>query len=221
MSPRRSAICRRAERGMRSAATGSSGRWTCRSCRTAPTTNRRFHTIDWLQSSSSARRESLTHFPSAGLTVMRRGDDYLLVANGIVGTGGFGNHKHNDLLGFEYHVNGEAVIVDAGSFVYTSDPDARNLFRSTAYHNTLCIDGVEQNEFRADWLFRMFEKALPEHVVVREDADACEYRGRHHGYARLPDPIVHERTFLLSRSTGMLTIVDCLEGRGRHRLQWH
>ena len=41
--------------------------------------------------------------------------DYLLVTNGIVGTAGFGNHKHNDLLGFEYHVDGVPVLVDPGS----------------------------------------------------------------------------------------------------------
>ncbi len=65
------------------------------------------------------RPDGLRHFPQAGLTVMRRGRDYLLVTNGIVGTAGFGNHKHNDLLGFEYHVDGVPVLVDPGSYVYT------------------------------------------------------------------------------------------------------
>ena len=83
------------------------------------------------------------------MTVMRRNDDYLLITNGIVGTGGFGNHKHNDLLSFEYHAAGAAVIVDPGSYVYTSDPDARNLFRSTRSHNTLSVDDQEQNEHPA------------------------------------------------------------------------
>src|SRR6185295_19226636 len=90
-------------------------------------------------------------FPHAGIGVVRAENaHYLIVTNGIVGTNGFGNHKHNDLLGFEYHHAGMPVIVDPGSYVYTSDPDARNRFRGTAYHNTLMVDGVEQNELRPD-----------------------------------------------------------------------
>ena len=164
---------------------------------------------------------AIRHFPHAGLTAFRRNDDWLLITNGVVGTGGFGNHKHNDLLSFEYHAGGEPVIVDPGSYVYTSNPDARNLFRSTRSHSTVCVDDCEQNEIRPEWLFRMFEKASPEHLFVRDDVDALEYRGRHRGYARLPEPVVHERTFRLRRSDGALVIADVLDGRGSHHLRWH
>jgi hypothetical protein len=170
---------------------------------------------------TSRAPRDLRHFPRAGLTVMRRGRDYLLVTNSVVGTGGFGNHKHNDQLGFEFHVAGTPLIVDPGTYVYTSDPDARNLFRSTASHNTIAVDGEEQNEFRRDWLFRMFEKADPEHVEIRDRDDLLIYRGRHRGYTRLSHPIVHERSFALSRRDGSLTIDDRLDGRGMHRVRWH
>jgi hypothetical protein len=96
-------------------------------------------------------------FASAGVAVARSRSAYLLVTNARVGTNGFGNHKHNDLLSFEFHSDGTPLIVDPGSYVYTSDPDARNLFRGTAYHNTLTLDAVEQNDIRLDYLFRMFE----------------------------------------------------------------
>ena len=145
----------------------------------------------------------------------------LVVTNSIVGTRGFGNHKHNDQLGFEYHVSGMPVVVDPGSYVYTSDPAARNLFRGTGYHNTLMIDGVEQNEFNPEWLFRMFETAQAEHVGFTEDDSGAEYVGRHAGYGRLPQPVMHERSFHLNRTTGRLDITDRLSGSGRHRLSWH
>jgi hypothetical protein len=172
-------------------------------------------------SSVPCPREGLQHFPQAGLTVMRQGRDYLLVTNGIVGTNGFGNHKHNDLLGFEYHVDAVPLLVDPGSYVYTSDPAERNLFRSTRSHNTLSIDDVEQNELVPDQLFRLFEKAAPEHLEVAEQDDHLVYRGRHHGYARLSQPLVHERVFTLSRTGGLLTVVDVLSGEGTHRIRWH
>jgi hypothetical protein len=165
--------------------------------------------------------DGIRHLPDAGLAVIRRRRDYLLVTNGKVGTNGFGNHKHNDLLGFEYHRDGAAVLVDPGSYVYTSDPDARNLMRSTRSHNTAAIDGEEQNEIRPEWLFRTFEKATPEDLRIEERADAFEYRGRHRGYTRLAQPVIHERRFVLEKASGALTIVDRLEGRGRHVLRWH
>jgi hypothetical protein len=165
--------------------------------------------------------DTLHHFRHAGLTVARHAGHYLLVTNGIVGTRGFGNHKHNDLLGFEYHPHGRPLIVDPGSYVYTSDPDARNLFRSTRVHNSMCVDDEEQNECRPGWLFRMFEKARPEHLDVVDRGTWLEYRGRHSGYTRLPQAVVHERTFRLWRETGALSILDVLRGRGTHRLRWH
>jgi hypothetical protein len=171
-------------------------------------------------SAACGQHDGLRHFPNAGLTVMRRGRDYLLVTNGIVGTAGFGNHKHNDLLGFEYHADGVPVLVDPGSYVYTSDPEARNLFRSTRAHNTVSVDNEEQNELRPEMLFRLFENANPEHVDIEERSDCLTYRGRHHGYARLPEPVVHERTFTLSRTTGVLEITDALSGPGMHRFSW-
>jgi len=160
-------------------------------------------------------------FPQAGLVVVRQREDFLLITNGIVGTAGFGNHKHNDLLGFEYHLDGVPLLVDPGSYVYTPDPEARNLFRSTRSHNTLSVDGHEQNDFRTEWLFRMFEKARPERVELAEDSERIVYRGRHHGFAALPLPVVHERAFAFARVDGALTIVDTLEGSGPHRLCWH
>ena len=94
------------------------------------------------------------------------------------------------------------VLVDPGSYVYTSDPDARNLFRSTRVSQHAERSTVEeQNEIRPEWLFRMFEKADPEHLDRRNDGRPLEYRGRHRGYARLPQPVVHERTFTLPATT--------------------
>ena len=140
-------------------------------------------------------------FPRWASRSARRGGHYLAVTNGAVGTKGFGNHKHNELLSFEYHCDGAPVIVDPGSFCYTSDFAARNLFRGTAYHNTIVVDGIEQNEINPEWIFRMFEKANPEHLGFAEDGDWVEYRGRHHGYERLDRRVTHERSLRLNRET--------------------
>ena len=84
---------------------------------------------------SVSRRRPVTRSSSSrrsGVAVARRGGHFLVITNGVVGTKGFGNHKHNELLSFEYHCDGVPVLVDPGSYVYTSDFVARNLFRGTS-----------------------------------------------------------------------------------------
>jgi hypothetical protein len=160
-------------------------------------------------------------FADAGIAVCRDRNVYLLITNGRVGTAGFGNHKHNDQLGFELHVAGEPLFVDPGSFVYTSDPAARNLFRSTAMHNTVRIDEAEQNAFNPEWLFRMFAGDPPEHLAFVADDDHVEYRGRHRGYARLPEPVIHQRRVRWEATSRVLYVADSFDGQGTHRLSWH
>jgi len=160
-------------------------------------------------------------FPQAGLTVIREGGNYLLISNGVVGTKGFGNHKHNDQLGFECHIDRVPLIVDPGSYVYTSDFEARNLFRSTSYHNTLRIDGEEQNEMRPEWLFRLFETAHGKSLGFHSTQEYSEYQGQHIGYQRLKSPVIHQRRFRFLQQSGTLYICDRLQGTGYHLLEWH
>lgn len=163
-------------------------------------------------------------FPDAGIVVSRSMSEgaYLLVSNGIVGTEGFGNHKHNDLLSFEYCDRNKLLIVDPGSYVYTSDFDQRNAFRATSRHNTLVLDGVEQNDIRPDYLFRMFAKATPDHRRFEATDDGVRYDGSHDGYeVQLDDGVRHRRTFAHSIRGGGLDIADELTGSGRHEGEWY
>ena len=177
--------------------------------------------IDDIRVVATPATNTVQLFEHAGIAVAKTDRAYLLVTNGRVGTNGFGNHKHNDLLSFEFHGDGGPIVVDAGSYVYTSNPDARNLFRGTAYHNTIQIDGVEQNDLRPDYLFRMFETSSVEHLGFNDTPTHTEYRGCHTGYERLAEPVTHERTFRFAKDAGALLIADRLLGIGRHRLAWH
>jgi Heparinase II/III-like protein/Heparinase II/III N-terminus len=160
-------------------------------------------------------------FPEAGHAVFRDGGRYLLITNAVVGTEGFGNHKHNDQLGFEFHADGRALVVDPGSHVYTGDPGSRNRFRATAAHNTLAIDGAEQNDFNPEWLFRMFAAdEPPKHLAFDAGPDRVEYVGTHAGYRRLDPPAAHERRFRLLRPAGALFIGDRVIREGAARLDW-
>ncbi|GIK74008.1 MAG: hypothetical protein BroJett021_29960 [Chloroflexota bacterium] len=79
-------------------------------------------------------------FEHSGFYVLRTDEVHLLVERGEIGLGGVGAHNHYNPLGFELWMNGYAIVVDPGTYVYTADWSAREQYRSMARHNTLCIE---------------------------------------------------------------------------------
>jgi Heparinase II/III-like protein/Heparinase II/III N-terminus len=88
-------------------------------------------------------------FPDGGYHVQRsgwrHGARYLIFDCGPLGDGG---HGHYDLLSFEAHGGGRPLVVDPGRGSYSEGPpNLRRWFRSTAAHNTVCIDGLDQTPY--------------------------------------------------------------------------
>src|SRR6185369_8158269 len=100
-------------------------------------------------------------FPNAGIYIMRHSDLYLCFNASGVGINGRGSHGHNDVLSIEVSANGRAIIVDPGTYVYSADLLKRHEFRSTAYHSTMQIDGLEQNTICAETPFVIGNEAKP------------------------------------------------------------
>lgn len=44
-------------------------------------------------------------------------------------------HMHDDIMHWEYYLDGEGYYMDPGSFVYSSDPHKRDFYRSNKAHN--------------------------------------------------------------------------------------
>ncbi|NTV35761.1 MAG: hypothetical protein HGA53_02295, partial [Anaerolineaceae bacterium] len=93
--------------------------------------------------------------PDGGWAVMRDQDRYLMMDVGPVGQNEEGGHTHNDSLSIDVFADGQAWIVDPGTFIYTSDYDARQTFRQTQSHNTVHIPGYEQSQINAKSPFRV------------------------------------------------------------------
>jgi hypothetical protein len=111
--------------------------------------------------------------------------------------------------------------VDPGTYLYTRHPDWRNLFRSTKYHNTVVIDGQEQNRFQASALFKMTADSA---VIIHEWVSTPErdwLDAEHTGYTRLAQPVSHRRTFLFEKRKGTWTITDLLTSEGRRVADWY
>jgi hypothetical protein len=106
-----------------------------------------------------------------------------------VGNAGIGNHKHNDILGFELTVSGVSMVVDPGSFLYTSDSVARDWFSSTRAHNAVTVDGAEQNQMRG--VFVMLADAQVHVLGWRSDPARYGFDARYTGCERLAAPVTH------------------------------
>jgi uncharacterized heparinase superfamily protein len=159
-------------------------------------------------------------YPDGGFYILQSDAVHVFISAATAGMYGLGSHSHNDLLSFEYSTGGFAWIVDPGSYIYTPDADARNLFRSTAYHNTVRIDGLEINPFPEGQLFQISDQARVNvyEWTTQPLRDVLDVE--HTGYVRLTDPIRHRRRFELDKTSGTLSIRDSFEGSGTHNLEW-
>lgn len=156
-------------------------------------------------------------FPDSGRYVMRSRDAYVLVCADESGTYGVGNHKHNDILGFELALGGEPVVVDRGTFVYQGDPAWRDRLRSTRSHSTVMVDGVEQNEMRGTFWMPPDARVTVEDWRTEPERDV--FVGRHTGYERLTDPVTHTRAIVLEHDPFALAVLDLVAGGTEHRAE--
>ncbi len=103
--------------------------------------------------------------PDSGYYIFKQGEWKLIVDAGQPGPTYLPGHAHCDAMSFELFKAGKPVIVNCGTYAYQCDE--RAFFRSTAAHNAVQIDGVEQSEF---WgAFRMGKRSRTEAKVVGED----------------------------------------------------
>jgi hypothetical protein len=158
-------------------------------------------------------------FGDAGFACVRTHDERicLLMDFGRLGFTSIAAHGHADALSLWLSIGDEYFLVDAGTYAYHSHPEWRTFFRSTAAHNTACVDGRNQSEMAGRFLwgakanarFLQFDKNLAQVMIAAE----------HDGYTRLPDAVTHRRTVDFDRATGNLSIDDGFECAGRHQIE--
>ena len=150
-------------------------------------------------------------FPHAGTYIMRHRDLYLCFNASDIGVNGRGSHGHNDVLSIEVSAGGRAIIVDPGTYVYSADLAKRHEFRSTAYHSTVQIDGLEQNTICVDTPFVIGNEAKPRVLEWKTSDDFDKVVGEHYGY-----PVRHRRTVTFDKRGRFWLIDDEFFGDGEH-----
>ncbi len=156
-------------------------------------------------------------FVDSGFYILRNRDSCMIVDCTSNDSKSPSGHRHNSKLSFELLAYNRSFIIDPGTYIYTASREMRNLFRSTSYHNTVVVDGVEQNRFDKSNLFYLQNDAQ---VVVNdwktgEDFDLLD--AQHNGYRRLSDSVIHRRKIFFDKKKGYWFIMDLLDGKGKHR----
>ncbi len=148
-------------------------------------------------------------FKDSGIYIMRAEDIFVAVDAGPIGQDGKGGHAHNDSLSLELFASGQTWIQDPGTYVYTADYQARNLFRSTAFHNTFSMPGYEQNGYHSVTLFSLKNESMSHVLYWRPGPDSdARLTGE---VRRLRSPrVVHRRSFRLSRENRALLLTDSI-----------
>lgn len=157
--------------------------------------------------------------PDSGWYIMKNDYCYMMISAGPNGQNGFGGHAHNDKLSFELNIQGNDIIVDPGSYLYTPFPQWRNKFRSTGYHNTIVIDSIEQNKFtdRSVFLLEDITKVKINRWQQEEEFDFFD--GEHYGYLRLDSPVVHRRQIYNNKKDCFFIIKDIFRGKSQYSFE--
>jgi hypothetical protein len=157
--------------------------------------------------------------PTAGLSVARQSTSERLVFlhNPLGMAPGYG-HGHADCLSLMFRFGGTDVLIDPGTHQYGGSQEYRRYFRSAAAHNTVVIDGEDQAEQVAAFMWRRpFRSDL---LVSRFESGCSTLLARHDGYGHLG--ITHWRG-LIHQKGEFLAVWDYLE-RGadcQAALHWH
>jgi hypothetical protein len=158
--------------------------------------------------------------PRSGIYILADAEqrEAMIVDAGSLGIGR-GGHGHADLLSVVFSAGGHPWLIDPGTFEYVGPGRDRELFRETAAHNTLRIDGRSQADPGGAFDWHNIPASTVRTWITGETFDL--FAASHDGYARLPEQVVHRRWIFRSHHSFWL-VRDRAEGHGMHdfELNW-
>ena len=151
--------------------------------------------------------------PSAGLFFMSGQNSQLVIDAGPHGASSAG-HGHADALSVCLNSNGKPLLIDPGTCQYVGED--RRRFRSTHFHNTLCVDGRGQAEPKGPFSWDKIPRAQAEGWMTGQTFDL--FVGSHNGFA----PMIHRR-WVFSLKERFCVVRDLILGQGDHQIDlfWH
>ena len=156
-------------------------------------------------------------FANGGYFVARDGwsesSTYLLFDCGPHGALNCG-HAHADALAIDLAVNGQTMLVDAGTYTYTGSKELRDWFRSSQAHNTVTIDGESSSIPEGTFSWKTKAACTLKAWITTDRFDFVS--GTHDGYKRLADPVTVTRSILFLKGDYFI-LLDGFKSTAEHR----
>lgn len=143
---------------------------------------------------SCYRNQRSICYAEGGVSLLKSRDGKVLIGidHGELGFGSIAAHGHADALSFQMYLEGIPVFADAGTYIYHTELESRNAFRSTENHNTIVIGGRNQSEMLGAFLWgKRAETVLLRHNLPCGNTEVQYVEAEHNGYA----PVIHRRRF--------------------------
>lgn len=132
----------------------------------------------------------------SGYRLLKEGNFLALINIGEVSPIYQPGHSHADTFSYEFYNNFKPFIVDPGISTYEKS-EMREIERSTRYHNTVNIDGENNNEVWSS--FRVGRKAKVNLIIDHKS----EINAAHNGFKHLG--IIHERRWEIRSNRFIIT----------------
>lgn len=139
-----------------------------------------------------------TSLSASGYYIFKQGPWKLIVDAGQTGPRYNPGHAHCDAMSYELFRDGKPVLVNCGTYAYQCRE--RSFFRSTAAHNTVMVEGIEQSE---TWgVFRMGRPARVRLISLEKDSITME----------MTDQKENDITRTIQLAQGILSVEDRSDG---------
>lgn len=141
------------------------------------------------RSSPAYEKPNVSCYQDGGYSFIRSKDQeiFLAIDHAALGFGSIAAHGHADALSVQAFYKGNPVLTDPGTWNYHLSGNLRNDFRSTKWHNTVCVGDQNQSEMLGPFLWG--RRAKTELLDCKKEPDEVilEARTRY-------GTVVHTRT---------------------------
>jgi uncharacterized heparinase superfamily protein len=159
-------------------------------------------------------------YAEGGYAVMASGweeDAHRMIVDvGPIGCPLTSGHGHADALSVQCWAFGRPLLVDPGTYCYTTERCWRDHFRSAAAHSTVLVDG--RGAAVPDGPFSWSALPVVHRRQWRSDDTMDLVDASHDGFRTLKDPVTHRRRVAFIKPSYWV-IVDDLEGAASHDME--